>query len=174
MRAPKSYQNVMDDFNTEIAKQYFADASERNKQQHDFAQAGLRTLVVVNGGAIIGLLTYAGNKLDKSSAILLGNAFIFYVFGLVSTTIAYVFAYYSQGMAMHSSSIQAMKHMTLGKLDLTHLTVEQVTQFAEEQDKNFRKLAGYGSKSILIAVILAVVGLACFLGGSISAMRSLT
>jgi hypothetical protein len=47
------------------ARYLLDDAATRPRYQHEFSLAGFRTLILINGGAIIGLLTYAGNVLVR-------------------------------------------------------------------------------------------------------------
>ena len=43
---------------------YLEDATDRLRFQHEYSIAGFKTLILINGGAVIALLTYAGNVKD--------------------------------------------------------------------------------------------------------------
>src|SRR5687768_3865329 len=100
-----------DDSRDPLTAYLLNDAAARIRFQHEFALAGFRTLVLINGGAIIALLTYAGNVLDRAGASSLGGAFLFYAAGLSTTTLAYVFAYYSQAMYLDSVGTHALRRL---------------------------------------------------------------
>lgn len=131
------------------------------RYQHEFALAGFRTLVLINGGAIIALLTYAGNVLDRAGARGLATAFGWYVVGVVATTLAYVVAYYSQGMLMEATGVTALRR--LGLIEKPEKQFDTVT-------RNER----WGNILIIAGVVLSVAGLVGFVVGSIYAMRALT
>lgn len=137
------------------------DANARLRYQHEFSLAGFRALILINGGAIIGLLTYAGNVLDKESAGRLAAAFIAYVVGLTSTTVAYIAAYFSQGMAM-----QAMLHEATRMLDI----VEDPVTTAAKAERG----VAWTNRCIGAGLILVVLGLLSFVVGSVLAMKALT
>ena len=96
-----------DDPQMTFAKFMLDDVSNRTRWQHEFSLAGIRTLVLMNGGAIVALLTYIGRDGSQLSTDRLQASFIAYVVGLVATTIAYLLAYYSQGTALNSTLVQA-------------------------------------------------------------------
>jgi hypothetical protein len=83
------------------------------------------------------------------------------VVGLSTTTIAYVFAYFSQGAFLTTATHQA----------LTQLKIADDPDFAAgEIKKSFIR----GNLYIAVAVVLTVFGLGSFLVGSWLAMSALT
>ncbi|USA40213.1 hypothetical protein NCF86_03390 [Pelagerythrobacter marinus] len=144
-----------------VAEEKLADAHDRVRFQHEFSLAGFRSLILINGGAIIALLTYAGNALDRQDATQLQSAFLWYVAGLVTTTAAYVFAYFSQGAYMAVTYTEAMQQLGL------HGTGAEEKRKSERQER-------YGGVFISIGVLLVVASLLSFVMGSISAMNALT
>ncbi|WP_299307848.1 hypothetical protein [uncultured Croceicoccus sp.] len=136
------------------------DVNDRLRFQHEFSLAGFRTLVLINGGAIIALLTYASNVAEGGMASL-RLAFMGYVIGLSATVVAYMSAYFSQGRLMDAMGSALFRQ--LGR-------VEDEQKSREEQKKDTK----HGSLWIAASVLLAVIGLIGFLSGSIFAMEALT
>lgn len=143
-----------------VAEEKLADAQDRVRYQHEFSLAGFRSLILINGGAIIALLTYAGNALERQDAAHLQSAFLWYVVGLVTTTTAYVFAYFSQGSYMNAIYTEALQQLGL------HGT-------GESEKRNAARIQRRGTTFICIAVLLVIASLISFVVGSISAMNSL-
>ena len=99
--------------------------------------------------------------MEKDGAASLVAAFLWYVAGLVCTTIAYVFAYISQGMFLGHSGTEAIRALGL----------------APDPDKSRRAMDRYervGNICIRTAVVLTVVSLMAFVTGSAMAMCALT
>jgi hypothetical protein len=140
-----------------LAKHLLEDSSVRVRYQHEFSLAGFQALILINGGAIIGLLTYAGNLKDTVAAHELSGAFISYVIGLVSTVLAYLFAYYSQGLFMDVEMQIAIKLLGLDAAETSNSTK-----------------GPKGEVCIVAAVILTVIGLCAFIIGSWLAMSGLS
>ncbi|MFA7506363.1 MAG: hypothetical protein WCZ28_16815 [Burkholderiaceae bacterium] len=139
------------------------DAANRVRWQHEFSLAGIRTLVLINGGAIIALLTYLGQAGTRLSAERLEASFFAYVVGLVATVVAYLLAYYSQGAALNAAFAQAQ--VLLG---LAH-DEESIAKLQKGAESALRQ----GRRLILGAVISAVIGLTGFVIGSGFAMLAL-
>lgn len=88
----------------ESAKQ---EVYERIKFQVDFAQSGLKNLIIINGGAIIALFTVLGhNGIDISQKIIWWS-FLSFSIGITASICAYVAAFYSQ-LHFMNSTIQEM------------------------------------------------------------------
>lgn len=63
----------------------------------DFALAGIRGMYLLNGGAVIAILTFMGNvKMFSSTQIALANSIIWFVLGLISVMVCTVFSYLGQ------------------------------------------------------------------------------
>ena len=137
-----------------LAKHLLEDSTLRVRYQHEFSLAGFQSLILINGGAIIGLLTYAGNLKDKVAANQLSGAFLSYVIGLAVTILAYLFAYYSQGLFMTAEMHDALEQLGL----------------ETEQPPN---LGRNGNRCIIVAVALTIAGLGAFVAGSWLAMSAL-
>lgn len=153
--------NSRDSAALEYARFFFQDASDRLRFQHEYALGGFRTLILINGGAIVGLLTYAGNVLDKAAARGLSAAFIWYAVGLGLTTFSYLLAYFSQSFVMAQSTTEA--YLALG-------VVEDPDKAKSDQARSGKR----GAALISAGIVLVVSGLVCFVVGSICAMGALT
>lgn len=106
-----------------LADDFLADANRRIQFQHEYTLAGFRTLILLEGGAIVALLTYAGNAAAKVKAADFGPAFGLYVVSLVLAVLGYLFAYGNQGAVSSGSVMEA--HRLYGKKTDTTVTIEQ-------------------------------------------------
>lgn len=134
---------------------HLTDVQERVKFQHDFSQGAFKTLVLVNGGAIVAMLTYAGNVMKAASIAGLKFAFLCYALGLVVTIIANILAYVSQGSAMEYAWHRA------------NVIAKRADPEAVVPGARSAEICRLG------AVAAVIVGLAGFIGGSLAAMNAL-
>ena len=134
------------------------DAQLRLKYQHEFSLAGLKALILINGGAIIGLLTYAGNASSKVTAGQLQGAFTGYVAGLVLGVLSYIGAYLSQAEFMQVSTLEGQQ--LLGLSPMAGRTVE-----------SYRKV---GTRVVRFAIACAFLSLVGFVAGSGYALKAIT
>ena len=135
------------------------DAKGRLQFQHEYTLAGLRTLVLINGGAIIGLLTYAGNGSSKASADQFGIAFGGYVVGLAFGVSAYMSAYLSQAEFMQYSTLEGMRMIGV------------------EPTATGRSSASYGRRgtmAVRAGLLLSLLSLASFGIGSYYALEAVS
>lgn len=143
------------------AAHFLEDASERLRFQNEATLAGFKTLVLINGAAVIALLTYAGNVKEAQITSQFGSAFSWYIAGLMATTVAYGCAYLSQGMFMQTDGYHA-------QLEFGDLADPSGVE-AKAQKSTTR-----GWASIWVAAALASIGVVGFGMGSYSAMQALT
>lgn len=136
---------------------YLEDATDRLRFQHEYSIAGFKTLILINGGAVIALLTYAGNVKDGLEPANLQWAFIGYITGLVFAMSSYLTAYMGQALIMHHSSAAALVAMGVQEPD-------QAGQHRRESK---------ATMWIGISIGLCVASLVAFIGGSIAAMCGL-
>tara|TARA_R110001606_G_scaffold264379_1_gene413046 strand:+ start:621 stop:944 length:324 start_codon:yes stop_codon:yes gene_type:complete len=74
----------------------------------EFALVGLRSLFIVNGGALIALLTFIGNiDLESRSLLSLQWSFLGFGAGLFFALVATFFSYFSQGLSSLTSTYDA-------------------------------------------------------------------
>jgi predicted RNase H-like HicB family nuclease len=86
---------------------FIQESSERLRYQVEFSQSALRNLHLVNGGAIIALLTVVGNSVIEYDVRSLWWAFLWFGVGLVASLSAYFGAYFSQANFMNVAVQQA-------------------------------------------------------------------
>jgi hypothetical protein len=94
------------------------DLHERVRFSVTFADNALKALMLVNGGAIIGLFTFIGNTAGKPGLLAMDAtglwvAFGVFVAGLVLALVAHLGAYASQDLYMRVSHAQFL-HLTDG------------------------------------------------------------
>lgn len=136
---------------------YLEDATDRLRFQHDYSIAGFKTLILINGGAVIALLTYVGNVKDGLDATNLQWAFFGYIAGLAVAMAAYLTAYLGQALIMHHSSSVALSVMG-----------------AQEADRDVQERRESKARMwIAISIGLCVSSLVAFVAGSIAAMCGL-
>jgi hypothetical protein len=67
-----------------------------------YAIAGLRTLTLVQGGAVVAILSFAGNAgVDRIKPALIANSLSFFTWGLAAALLAMLTSYMAQGNATH-------------------------------------------------------------------------
>lgn len=150
----------MDDLEPQrrLAENYLRDANDRLQYQQEFSVAGFKTLILINGGAIISLLTYIGHSTGDSAAHNLATAFVAYAAGLVVAMLAYLAGYFSQANFMQDSTLRAYEQ----------LGIEAETKKSAD---DFRKS---GNIAVGIGVGLSVLSLTAFIAGSSFAMSALS
>lgn len=83
------------------------EVSERLGFQQELSVAGLKGLMFINGGAIVGLLTFIGNASPQFDQLTLGRGIIAFVVGLIANMVAYLAGYYSQAHFMNLAVVQS-------------------------------------------------------------------
>jgi hypothetical protein len=81
----------------------------RLEVQNQLGQAALRSMVLVNGGAIIGLLTFIGNTSSVVSAGHLKFGMVLFGIGLLLALLAHFGAYFSQAEFMNVAAHRALE-----------------------------------------------------------------
>lgn len=93
---------AMEDYRANLSE-----TSDRLKYQVEFAQSALKNLHLVNGGAIIALLTFIGNVNVEFDYRSLWWGFAWFCIGLTSSLMAYLGAYFSQAYFMNHTQKEA-------------------------------------------------------------------
>jgi hypothetical protein len=141
-----------------LAKSRLGDASLRLRYQHEFSVEDFKMLTLINGGAIIALLTYTGHSTGTDVASKLADAFLAYTGGLVAAALAYLGAYESQGSLMNHDVLEAYR--LLG--------------FEARDGSNPDDYARRGTIKVYLAMSVCVLSLGAFIAGSWLAMSALT
>jgi hypothetical protein len=139
------------------ASYLFEHAMERMQCQQQAVLAGFKTVTLINGAAVVALLTYAGNFPSRGNASELGGAFFTYALGLAATTLAYFLTNIAQEYLSTSGHRYAVKHLAIA-------TSESIV--AGDLQKTERWHFG--------AILILGGGLLCFVIGSGLAIKTLT
>ncbi len=138
-------------------KAYLEEAGERLRFQTEFSQSALKNLTFVNGGAIIALFTFIGNDNAQFDANYLRWSFAAFLIGLFLSLFSYIGAYFSQGMFMHVTIIQAWN--------------SQLRMHGFDEKYDFKKEIKLGNVNLYLAIMLAVGSLIGFGVGSYCALE---
>ena len=136
------------------------DAQKRLDFSVGYAQAGIKALFLVNGTAILALLTFLGNGGDLHEPRAIFWAFVWFTCGVTAVLIAYFGAYFSQAYYMQVSiaaawNAQAVAHDIDRRFDGTSDRVK-------------------GDLANKIAILGAIGGLAFFIVGAFVALDAIT
>lgn len=146
------------DHNQMLAKSRIEDTHARLGFQQEFSVEGFKTLVLINGGAIIALLTYAGHSAVTPVAARLAHALLAYTAGLICAVVAYLTAYLSQASLMNFDMLEAYRL----------LGIEPDTKKTRD---DFEKS---GMRHVSLGIGLSLLSLAAFIAGSWLAMDALS
>lgn len=135
------------------------EGGERLKFQIDLAQSALKNLHLVNGGAIVALLTLIGNSKANFSQYAIGWAFVWFALGLSASLAAYFGAFYSQLFFMNASMRGAWNAQARSEGISGNHSIDRDV-----------KLGNYGLNG---AIFLAVSSLVFFIVGAFVALGGL-
>lgn len=141
-------------------EEQLGDAQKRLDISVSYAQAGLKSLFLVNGAAILALLTFLGNggTLIEKGAIFW--AFVWFTLGLAGSLIAYFGGYFCQSYLMQGSIIEAWNSQSF---------VHDMNR-REDPSKSMK----VANRFNVIAVLSAVSSLVLFIAGSFVALDAIT
>lgn len=138
---------------------YIAEGAERTRFQVDYSQSTLRNLQLVNGGAIVALLTFLGNNDVAFNFRGIWWAFVWFGCGLFSSLAAYLGAFFSQHFYMQVTYLQAWN---------AQLRARGLQEKYEIQSDHKR-----GNVALACGVSLAVLSLVFFIIGAFVALLAL-
>lgn len=135
--------------------------SDRLRFQQEIGMATIKTTTLINGGAIVSLLTFTGNSGQQFDHNLLSGAFACFAVGLTLALLTYFAAYLSQGVLMDHDSSQSwnMQSLLRGR--------EQV--YAVEAEKE----GVLGKRLIWASIGLLLASLALFVTGAFLALNGI-
>ncbi|HRK64394.1 MAG TPA: hypothetical protein PLN53_08355 [Terricaulis sp.] len=140
-------------------EQGLASVSDRSKAVFEFAYIALKSLILVHGGALIGLLTFLGNFPQAANASGAWWAYAAFVFGLFTALLAVIFSYAAQTYFFWAEGsnpeIEAMQSFGL-----------DTSEAAKPAQKNART----GIRYQLCAVGSGAISALAFLGGAFVAL----
>ena len=135
------------------------ETSERLKYQSEFAHAALRTLILVNGGAIISLFTFAGHARETLQEESIWWAFASFSAGLIFTMTAYIAAYFSQALFMNAAYAR--------QLNAQRILAGLVPNFDPTGYHN------RGTKVLIAGITSSLLGLSGFVAGAAFALNGI-
>lgn len=127
-----------------------AEAAERLRFSVGFALSGLQALTLANGGALIALFTFLGNS----------GAVTLFAVGLASNLVAFIGAHLSQDAYYTMAQVEAWK--------------AQAAMAATEYPDDVLKHHRTGTFWQRLAMIAALLALACFICGAAFALAGVT
>ncbi|HYD88422.1 MAG TPA: hypothetical protein VEA80_13180 [Vitreimonas sp.] len=153
-----------DEINQIWVAKHFEAASARNEFCVRLAQEGLRSLVLINGGALIGFMSFLGAVPDFiTSGIALWWAFGLFAFGLVMAILAIVLAYLAQ--EQFASTDWASANAVYREVLVVDSGPNRLAQAAA---------SARGILLTRIAIAIALLSLFGFVGGAMSSLIALT
>lgn len=138
---------------------YQGEIRHRTEVGNELGQATLKSLMLVNGGAILSLLTFIGNTGTVAHPDLVKDAMLCFGFGISANLIAYFCAYLSQNAFMFY--VSALLENSLRLLSGKPLEAKQ---------KDYRKI---GNRALYGTIARALGSLGCFVGGALTAMNGI-
>lgn len=151
-----SHQTVMAELQDEM--------NARLGFQHELSQSLFRSLVLINGGAVIGLLTFIGNSMANIEPVAMKEAFWAFGGSLTMVFFAYLFSYYSQAFFMNGTAFAA-RRLNDGFINGVPDPKWELSE--ESQRRN-------GTWAFRAASILLLISLWAFIHGANSALNSIT
>ncbi len=89
------------------AQRWWESADDRLRYSVEYAQAGIKSLFLANGGGILALLTFAGNAPKIAEPIALFWSFIWFGLGSAFALVIYIAGYLSQAHVMQSDYMRS-------------------------------------------------------------------
>lgn len=136
-----------------------AEMLHRLEVQNELGQGALKSMMLVNGGAIIALLTFLGNKQATFDHGAVQCAMWFYGSGLFFCLLAYFGAYFSQANFMQTAGYRVVNAQSRMANDVG-------TEVPE-------KYAADGMKCLYAAIASLFFSLVLFGGGSAFAIKGI-
>jgi hypothetical protein len=91
------------------AQRWWESANERLRFSVEYAQAGIKSLFLANGGGILALLTFAGNAAKIAEPRALFWSFVWFGLGCAAALVIYIAGYLSQAHVMQSEYMRSMQ-----------------------------------------------------------------
>jgi hypothetical protein len=136
------------------------DARERLRQQLELALVALRSLILVNGGAIVALFTFVGNSEASFDARAIWFAFTWFIVGLVLALLSLILGFVAQANYTSLSWSTAYEHQGV----MLSIPIDFEKEKAREN-----KFGNVAELSALAAAFLSLVffaiGAGCALSG---------
>lgn len=142
------------DFAKIMLEQAMRSSSERGQAVFDFALLALRSLLIANGGALIGLVTFLGHFQDAVRAIGAWLAFGAFSLGVFFGLLAIMFSYLAQGFFFDAE-------MSAARREAYESFRFDTSQMREAEGENAIK----GAHRRVVAIVCGIVAASLFLVG---------
>ncbi|MDP9421639.1 MAG: hypothetical protein M3Q19_02180 [Pseudomonadota bacterium] len=150
-----------DELDREIARMDFEasrdQAADRLRFQHEIGMAAVKSIMFANGGAILALLTFIGNRQGTYDKADLKIAFQSFSIGMLCTLAAYIAGYFSQGQ--------------LSNFDTTNSWNYQLDMKGEKRAHDGKWEGNLGTWFLAAGIGLVLGGLAFFAHGAFAALE---
>lgn len=144
--------------NRELSKQLALDAhraaAERSKYVVEMAQLGLRSLVLVNGGALVGMLTFLGHNAEMAVRRQLWEGFGWLIAGLAFALAAIIAAYLAQQTFSRSEYHEAYRLILTSYGDVDRANLE------EAKEDRSRDIGGWLQIAAILIAVCSFIGFA--------------
>lgn len=138
-----------------------AAAADRLRFQQETGLAAIKSLMLANGGAILALLTFIGNRPGNYDGASLRSAFTYFCVGLGLALLSYLGAYYSQAWFQRFEISNAWNHPNDMKRE------------ARLHDKDVREEARIGHIFLIVSLTCIAGSLGTFGFGAFAALNGL-
>ena len=138
------------------------EVSDRLRFQVEFAQALLKSLLLVNGAAVISLLTFIGNTANEIQYDLIRWSFASFAVGITASLVSYFGAFFSQLNFMQSTAIQMW---------VSHGRSHGLIEIVNEND--FKTSMRNGVISMNVGIAGAIVSILGFGAGAFLALEAI-
>lgn len=162
---PQDWQQLQRELAKIRYERHLHGAIDRSRAVIDFALLGLRGLTIINGGALIGLVTFLGHveSARHAQAVPLWWAYALFVFGLFLSFIAILGSYLAQTYFNWNEMSEAERAglQALGR------------DYGEDDGKNSRQQWEDGNKARTVAIVCAIGSILAFCIGAFCALAAL-
>lgn len=135
------------------------EAGDRLRFQHEIGLAAVRSILLVNGGAVVALLTFIGNTQGKFDGVDLSRAFTFFCVGVVASLLSMWTAYIGQEWLSNMRTSIAWNYQ------------ENMRGKPSAHDFEKERKAGWILMSVSSAFVLT--GVATFIAGAFAALSGI-
>ncbi|MBV7265999.1 hypothetical protein [Erythrobacter ani] len=141
-------------------ERWWNSAHDRLRFSVEYAQAGIKSLFLANGGGIVSLLTFAGNTKAIVEPDALFWSFIWFGIGCFAALVIYIAGYESQGYVMQAEYERSRQALS------DSLELERVFDPSPHEHKSHR--------AERLGFVAALVSLSMFLLGALVGLDAIT
>lgn len=135
------------------------EASDRLRFQHEIGLAAVRSVLLANGGAVVALLTFIGNKEANFDAADLSRAFTFFSLGIGASLLSMWSSYVGQEWLSNMRTSIAWNY--------------QQDMRGKPRSNEFEKERTAGWRLMLVSSAFVLTGVGSFIAGAFTALRGI-